>query len=128
MNNDKAIGQVLCMMDPAIQIRFPNYTEPKFFWEVTMTEFKKVIKLNGDYKAAKLGTCHLKSYMTVAEWQSAQNSIIRDLITCKLRSLNHGESAISLRISPIPRSGPMSFQLFNYLERPRLEQKLSPLS
>jgi hypothetical protein len=85
LNNDKSIGQVICTMDPATQMRFPNYTEPKLLWEAIKTEFEKVIKLDGNYEVAKLASCLLKSYSTVAEWQAAQESIIRDLATCEIK-------------------------------------------
>jgi hypothetical protein len=84
MNNDKAIGQVICTMDPATQMRFPNFTEPKSLWEAIKTEFEKAIKLDGNYEVAKLASCRLESYSTVAEWQAAQESIIRDLATCEI--------------------------------------------
>jgi len=88
MNNDKAIGQVICTMDPATQMRFPNFTEPKLLWEAIKTEFEKAMKLDGNYEVAKLASCRLESYSTVAQWQAAQESIIRDLATCDIEVTN----------------------------------------
>jgi hypothetical protein len=84
MNNDKAKGQIVCTMDRATQMRFPNHDDLKLLWEAIKSDFEKVIKLDGNYELAKLASCRLESYSTVAEWQATQESIIRDLATCEI--------------------------------------------
>lgn len=84
MNNNQAMEQVICTMDPATQMRFPNFTEPKLLWEAIHTEFEKAMKVDDNQEVVKLASCRLESYSTVAEWQAAQELIIRDLATCDI--------------------------------------------
>jgi len=84
MNNDKACGQLTAQMESTIQIRYRDLTEPNQHWETIITDFEKVIKLDGRYKMAKLTSCQLESYPSVTEWISAQDKTSHDLAVCDI--------------------------------------------
>jgi len=84
MNNDKACGQLIALMESRIQIWYRELTEPKQLWDMIKTDFEKVIKLDGRYEIAQLTSCQLESYPSVTEWISAQEKIIKDIPVCNI--------------------------------------------
>jgi hypothetical protein len=82
MINNKVSGQTTVMMEPTMQLRYREYKKPKALCGKIKADFEKMVKLDGQPKLEKLVLFNHDSYLSVAEWISAQGTIIRDLAIC----------------------------------------------
>jgi hypothetical protein len=47
INNDKASGQITDIMEPTMQLQYPEYKKPKELWDKINVDFEKMVKLDG---------------------------------------------------------------------------------
>jgi len=125
MNNDKASGQITDMMEPTMQLRYREYKKPKELWDKIKADFEKMVKLDGQHELEKLALCDLESYSSVAEWVSAQDTIIGDLAICDVTiddKLTICENSISYRTSRNQMNGRCSRPPWSSVGKQTLQQ------